>query len=410
MRFLRQPAAAARTRATAGAVTMAGAVITAAVLAFTAVDTTAWSPALAVPVLTGAQTGPATAAVRMAGLALARGRVVTLAGKPVAGEEVELLTWPATALADGRRPARQQIIATAVTGADGRFRLAPRRAGPLLEAAAGAAGGAVNLEVVSVGGGGGLASFSFSRVVRASGGRLRVSPDRHPGRDAAPAWAPLRVRAAAPWPAAASACTVQVTRRYGPQWTTVGQAFANVRGAQVQFSYGRGQLTELGVASSAYGRRGTYIPAGTLTVAATAAQRFPARAGPVRALYQTRFRFARLEQACSPPAGGLAPAHRFLVAATGFAGGARIAATPKPPRALFCVPFSAGSAYTLFGTTAVSWTAGVKIRPARVSLTAQTGYSHSASVTFRFSRALRLCGTAGLPGSHPGELVARAAR
>jgi hypothetical protein len=202
---------------------------------------------------------------------------------------------------------------------------------------------------------------------------------------------------------------VQVTARYGPQWTTVGQAFANVRGAQVAFSYGRGQLTELGVASSAYGRPGTYIPAGTLTVAATAAQRFPARAGPVRALYQTRFRFAQLEETCTPPVAGLPLAHRFLVAATGFAGGSRIEATPKPPRALFCVPFSAGSAYTLFGTTAVSWTAGVKIRPARVSLTAQTGYSHSASVTFRFSRALRLCGTAGLPGSHPGELVARAA-
>jgi hypothetical protein len=386
---------------------MAGAVITAAVLAFTAAGTTAWSPALTVPVLTGAQTGPATAAVRVAGLALARGRVVTLAGQPVAGQEVELLTWPAAALADSRRPARQQIIATTVTGADGRFRLTPRKAGPLLEAAA---GGPVNLEVVSVGGGGGLASFSFSRVVRTAGGRLRVSPDRHPGRDAAPAWAQLRVRAAAPWPAAASACTVQVTARYGPQWTTVGQAFANVRGAQVEFSYGRGQLTELGVASSAYGRRGTYVPAGTLTMAATAAQRFPARAGPVRALYQTRFRFARLEQACTPPAAGLAPAHRFLVAATGFAGGARIAATPKPPRALFCVPFSAGSAYTLFGTTAVTWGAGVRIRPARVSLTAQTGYAHSASVTFRFSRALRLCGTAGLPGSHPGELVARAAR
>jgi hypothetical protein len=407
VRFLRQPAAA-RTRATAGTVTMAGAVITAAVLAFTVVDTTARSPALTAPVLTGAQTGPATAraAVRMAGLALARGRVVTLAGKPVAGAEVELLTWPARALADSRRPARQQIIATAVTGADGRFRLAPRKAGPLLKAAD---GGPVNLEVVSVGGGGGLASFSFSRVVRTSGGRLRVSPDRHPFRVAAPAWAQLRVRAAAPWPAAASACTVQVTARYGPRWTTVGQAFANVRGAQVQFSYGRGQLTELGVASSAYGRRGTYIPAGTLTVAATAAQRFPARTGPVRALYQTRFRFARLEQACMPPVDGLAPAHRFLVAATGFAGGARIAGTPKPPRALFCVPFSAGSAYTLFGTTAVTWGAGVKIRPARVSLTAQTGYTHTASVTFRFSRALRLCGTVGLPGSHPGELVARAA-
>ncbi|HXJ27752.1 MAG TPA: hypothetical protein VNH17_18700, partial [Streptosporangiaceae bacterium] len=66
--------------------------------------------------------------------------------------------------------------------------------------------------------------------------------------------------------------------------------------------------------------------------------------------------------------------------------------------------------YTLFGTTAVTWGAGVRIRPARVSLSAQTGYAHSAAVTFRFSRALQLCGTAGLPGSHPGELVARAAR
>src|SRR5215510_10390219 len=84
---------------------MAGAAITAAVLAFTVVDSTAWSPALTLPVLAGAQTGPATAAVRVAGLALARGRVVTLAGRPVAGEEVELLTWPAAALADGRRPA-----------------------------------------------------------------------------------------------------------------------------------------------------------------------------------------------------------------------------------------------------------------------------------------------------------------
>lgn len=409
MRILRQPATVARTRATAGAVTMAGAVIAAGVLVVAAVGTSAWSPALAVPVLTGAQTGPATAAVRVAGLALARGRVVSLAGQPVPGEEVELLTWPAEALAGGRQPARQQIIATAVTGADGRFRLAPRKAGPLLEAAA-AAGGPVNLEVVSVGGGGGLASFTFSRVVRASGGRLRISPVRHPGQEAASAWAQLWVRAAARWPAAASACTVQVTRRYGPQWTTVGQAFANVRGTQVTFSYGGGQLTELGVASSTYGRPGTYIPAGTLTVAATAAQRFPARAGPVRALYQTRFRFARLEQTCTPPVTGLAPVHRFLVAATGFAGGARITATPKPPRALFCVPFSAGSAYTLFGTTAVSWAAGVTIRPARVSLSAQTGYSHTASVTFRFSRALRLCGTAGLPGSHPGEMVARSAR
>jgi hypothetical protein len=408
VRILRQPASSARTRATAGAVTMAVAVVTAAVLAFTVVGTSGWTPALAVPVRTGAQTRPAMTAVRVAGLALARGRVLTLAGKPVSGEEVELLTWPAAALAASRRPARQQIIATAVTGADGRFLLVPRKAGPLLRAAA-AAHGPVTLEVVSVGGGGGLASFTFSRVVRADGGRLQASPVRHPGRDAAPAWAQLRVRAPAGWAAAASACTVQVTARYGPQWTTVGQAFANVRGAQVTFAYGRGQLTELGVASSTYGRPGTYIPAGTLTVAATAAQHYPARSGPVRALYQTRFRFAKLEQTCAPPAAGLAPAHRFLVAATGFAGGARIAATPKPPRALFCVPFSAGSAYTLFGTTAVTWSTGVTIRRARVSLSAQTGYAHTASVTFRFTRALQLCGTAGLPGTHPGELVARSA-
>jgi hypothetical protein len=407
VRILRRPAAVI-TRATSGAVTMAGAGITAGALvtagSLAAVATTAWSPAAAVPVLTGARTGPAAAGVRVAGVTLARGRVVTLAGKPVTGQEVELLTWPAAALAAGRRPARQHIIATAVTGPDGRFQLAPRRARVLLREAA---AGPVNLEVVSVGGGGGLASFSFSRVVRADRGRLRVSPVRHPGRDSAPAWAELRVRAAAGGPAGTSACTVQVTRRYTPQWTTVGQAFANVRGASVQFSYGRGQATELGVASSTYGRKGTYIPAGTLAVAATAAQGFPTLAGPVRALYQTRFRFAKLEQTCLPPA-GLAPVHRFLIAATGFAGRARITATPKPPSAQHCTAFSAGSAYTLFGTAAVRWPTAVTIQSARVSLSAQTGYSHTASVTFRFSRALRLCGTAGLPGSHPGELVARA--
>ena len=289
MRFLRQPAVAARTRATAGAVTMAGAVITAAVLAFTAVDTTAWSPALTVPVL---DRGPDRA-----------GHGRGPGGRPRAGPRPG--GDPGRA-AGGRRGSRAAHLARRGPGgqpaagpaADHRHR-GDRRGRPVPSRPAKgrpAAGGGRGRPGQPGSGLRGRGRRPGQLLLQPGGadGR-RPAPGLAgpaPGRAAAPAWAQLRVRAAAPWPAAASACTVQVTARYGPRWTTVGQAFANVRGAQVQFSYGRGQLTELGVASSAYGRRGTYIPAGTLTVAATAAQRFPARAGPVRALYQTRFRFA----------------------------------------------------------------------------------------------------------------------
>ena len=74
MRILRQPASSARTRATAGAVTMAVAVITAAVLAFTVVGTSAWTPALAVPVLETGMEDAVTLAESMDARGHGRGR------------------------------------------------------------------------------------------------------------------------------------------------------------------------------------------------------------------------------------------------------------------------------------------------------------------------------------------------
>jgi hypothetical protein len=256
-----------------------------------------------------------------------------------------------------------------------------------------------------VGGGGGLASFSFSRVVRAADGRLRVSPVRHQGREATPAWAQLRVRAPARWAAAPSACTVQVTARYGPQWTTVGQAFANV-GAQVAFS--------LAAASSPswawptrHGRRGTYSRR-TLAVAAT--RRSGSRPAPGRS---ARTRPGSGSPSWSRPAATWrdGAAHRFLVAATGFWRG-QDAATPKPPRAVLRAVLR-GSAYTLFGTTAVTWGAGVRIqKPGSPSPRRPVRAQRVGDVPVQ--PGLRLCGTVGRPAAIPatgrpgGRLTGRA--
>jgi hypothetical protein len=72
------------------------------------------------------------------------------------------------------------------------------------------------------------------------------------------------------------------------------------------------------------------------------------------------------------------------------------------------VPQEAASFFDRERSAAITWSNGVDTNgPIGIDLSIQTGYSSSATATFKFSKDSRLCGTNDVPGADPKILVAR---
>lgn len=356
--------------------------------------------------------GPAVAQPAPAGptgMVIARGQVTFADGRAAPGVPVSLLAWPkGTARTRVGTVQAMPLLASTVSGRSGQFSLAVSTAGPLLRAAR---NGIVSLQVDTAGADGSV-PVNFARSVQDRGGRLLVSPALRPGAAAAPARADLRLATDSISPGLAAqapaACSVHTLKNYGPRWVTVAEAFANVNGVKLDFTYSRDQSSSLGIGFSFSGKVGTFKADGTLNKSNTRGQRYPTLAGPWFAAYQTEFTYAKVSKICG--GGRLSPRTtklKYFVKATGYAGGGRVVHLKKPPRATHCVFQEKGTAPFFSDSTAVTISAGVTIPALKLTLTAQTGYSDSAALTFTFTKNRRLCGTNGDPGGTPKTLVAR---
>lgn len=78
------------------------------------------------------------------------------------------------------------------------------------------------------------------------------------------------------------------------------------------------------------------------------------------------------------------------------------------PRATYCETYFAGSGFMKRTSTATTFSTGASTSGIiGINLSARTGYSTSAKITFSFTKDRALCGTNGHAVGTPGRLVVR---
>lgn len=183
---------------------------------------------------------------------------------------------------------------------------------------------------------------------------------------------------------------------YGPRTTTVGTTYSHVPGVSMHFTYGSGQSSSLGVAVSGSGTDGSWSASGTHSISSDSSESFPTFSGATSNHERTEFVYKEFTVECAG----------FQTQATSFAGGATTT-TATPPSAGFCVTQGVGTSFTKHSSSAFTFTGGVSMSgPLGVDLSAQTGYSTSAELTYGFTQRRDLCGTDGFPGGTPKRLIA----
>jgi hypothetical protein len=289
-------------------------------------------------------------------------------------------------------------IAGTVTPGSGAVTQTPAQAAALQAAAA--PGGTVNLEAVTLAAGE-FASWSFTAsAAQVAGGALAM-----PALDATAA--PVQASDVAAFAQSAQAgdspgaveCGWVYRTSYAPAWTVVGGTYDTTNNVTQSFSYTSGQTTTLGVGTSASGDPGTFSLSGAATVSATYGEAFPPSTGPRNTLYETAFSTAEYGYTCGD--GYLSE----QVRPGAYAGGARIAGT-SAPSAPYCLYQIKGSTFTKDATASVTYSGAATVSAIAFSLTAQTGWDNSASITYTFGGGHYLCGTDGYPGGDPREIVA----
>ena len=333
----------------------------------------------------------------LTGTIAAQGRLVGAGGNAIQGARVILYAWPADSivskLKDGQLvPVR--TVGTAYTTASGNYAVPVTSPAALQDSAA--ADGTVNLELIASTPAG-FAAFSFPRrLVETAQGTALIGASGNAG-TAAPQTANLHLTNVA----ASSAPPIQCGQlvkvgTFGQRRTVVGAMYSHVPGVTMNFRYGSGQSSSLGVAVSGSGTFGTWSASGTHSISTNASETFPTFRNVTSHRYRTVFVYDEFRIEC----GGL------QAQATSWAAGATtLGATP--PAATHCVTQQAGSTFVKDSTSAYTFSGGVAMSGAiGVNLSAHTGYSTTAELRFAFSQTRSLCGTNALPGGAARRLVA----
>ena len=201
-------------------------------------------------------------------------------------------------------------------------------------------------------------------------------------------------------------CVSTKIANLGSRQTIVGRAYT-VAGAKATLTFTTGASTELGIGFSATGTNGSFKANGTSSIQTESVTVFPSSAGISGRIWKTDFHFAKFRIICTT---GSNAQTMYEVRATAHDGGAQASIPTGPPtvKSINCKKYNSGSNFTKSTTKATGFSGGVEISSAiGIDLSAKTGYSKKAAVKFAFSKALRLCGTKGLPADSPGTLVAK---
>jgi hypothetical protein len=194
---------------------------------------------------------------------------------------------------------------------------------------------------------------------------------------------------------------VDTSEQPGPQWTTVGATYSNMKDVYTSFVYGNGQESSLGVAMSIDPPQGftkwgplglDFGVGGSVTTTSYSNVPFSTFKGQDNHDYQTRFTYGVFFNEC----------RGFFVQPIAFDSGSR-----SPSEIGFagsnqhCAPFEP-SQKTFYQTTGVAYTytAGVNISYwVGIDLSSTTGYDTSAELTYWLPKGGYLCGTTGDPGT-----------
>jgi hypothetical protein len=368
----------------------------------------------------------------VSGLAVAAGTVTDPSGTGTPGAAVDLYAWPSDAVLNAMKPGQlvpTKMLATTTTNAAGKYTLMVPAA--RLEAAA-VDSGYANLELYSPAGGfwffpyqtGSLPARASAPVTVNLASKAKVScgddPHGHPY----------------------GFTGFSLVRHLHPAKAVVGQGYIvpekKTQGDWVTLHYNQSsshtQTSTLGVGLSGYGISAGFSTSGTNRSTANRGEGFPK--SHENAWFLTEFRTAQYRGLCyeittdlkvprvkqhpknACPQKWVAPGesnqpsnwhyvHKcyWLVASTGWFGGATVAHPSKSPRAPAgnCAPQAAGSSFHYDYGTAVDWSSGFTLGAASgikgVNLkasfdtNAQTGYDANALMYFQFHKRGLICGT-----------------
>jgi len=202
-------------------------------------------------------------------------------------------------------------------------------------------------------------------------------------------------------------CGETKTKNLGTRRVLVGATYAMAGSTTGKFTYKAGASSSLGVAYSASGRGGTWSRAGTTSRSSTAGVSFGSRTGGNA--YSTYFTYGQYAQWCRPLGSSKNNVYNHVVKANGYAGGSYVKKAPVPS-AKYCTPLSRRDTVTRKTTTSNTWSNAVNFSgPLGVNLTAKTGWSSSASMSYtnNSSSNKRICGTHGYWGGTPIRAVTK---
>jgi hypothetical protein len=342
------------------------------------------------------------------------GVIADAAGHPAAGQIVQLYATPSgpakRAAPDGTVPT--ELLSATSTNAQGQYELLlPSQATVATWASP---SGEANLELVTFGPAG-QTTYDFAMNLRdlagATGARSIASRST-----SSPVPAVLGVLAnTAPGPVGNVAlkdippiCQTFHSADYGVATTTVGDTYSTYAYAEAQFTYHQGATSTLGVGVSGQGTFGTFSAGGTSTWSSGATIGWAKQLGVKFVNYNTGFSLSKYRTTCHYFGGRQTTTYAARV--SGFAGGATAVYPKTRPTATQCTHYDPGAFLQKDRTAERAFQTGFHAGPKiGADLSAATGWTSAASVTYTFRKAGHMCGVwtyAASVDPSPGQIVA----
>lgn len=366
------------------------------------------APMLAIgPPALAAVTHSQSAASTLIGQLVAQG-TVRAGGHPLGGAAVTLYAWPPNSVLTALKPGQMvptRVVGTAKTTPSGHYAVTVSSPAALQSSVM--PDGIVNLEVDAQSATY-EASFSFSRRLVQTADRIEVADARpevaiNDGASSllSPEQADLTMQPAANRVIQSpDSCVWELLKSYPPSPTIIGATYDITDGVTQTFIYGADQSSSLGISTSNTGKYGSYTGSGTASFDSSSTTQFPSSTGPVSTYYKTYFTQSLFGRICQRHNGFVS----YETRPTKWDGGA-ITSVTSAPTAAYCVPYQKGAIFIKTDTEAYTFAAGFTIPLIGVTLSAQTGYSTTATVEYSMGLSHYICGTNDYPGGDPSRIV-----
>ena len=186
----------------------------------------------------------------------------------------------------------------------------------------------------------------------------------------------------------------KLVTKYKQEWGKIGQTSITITGGETQqFTYAVGQSSALGEAWAVDG----YSESGTVSKSTNETIPFQKYGDNITYTYQTQWQYGLYSDG---GCGNMTQPYQYW-------GGGQVIQV-NPVAATYCASYAAGSSPQWKKTTADQFKAGIPVSELGITLTAQTGWSTSAMITYGMGPSKHnVCGHDGPPGNSPGWVVVK---